>query len=82
MHTEHDLVRLADIYASAKELTETTVSSRVFADSKRLAAIRSGKGITLRRFNDALRWFSANWPDGAEWPAGVARPVVQSEAAQ
>jgi hypothetical protein len=82
MHTEADLVLLADLYASANGLAEATVSSRVFDDSKRLAAIRSGKGITLRRFNDALRWFSNNWPESVDWPTGVTRPPIASEAAQ
>lgn len=23
-----------------------------------------------------MKWFSDNWPDGAEWPADVARPAL------
>lgn len=73
------LLIVADAYRKALKIEERTVSSRVFGDGKKLSALRSGSDITLTRFNDALRWFSANWPEKAKWPAAVARPV--SEAA-
>ncbi|ASY56463.1 hypothetical protein SS05631_c15270 [Sinorhizobium sp. CCBAU 05631] len=61
---------------------EKTVSNRVFSDSKKLGAMRAGGDITVGRFNAAMRWFSVNWPEEAEWPAGVPRPVLQAEAAE
>jgi hypothetical protein len=78
MPTHDDLLTLADAYASLTGASETTISSRVFDDSKKLAALRVGKDITLRRFNAALAWFSANWPHGAEWPREVSRPAPSS----
>jgi hypothetical protein len=80
MATEHDIVLLAEAYAAATGNSVNTVSTKVFADGKRVNAIREGKGITLRRFNDALAWFSANWPENAVWPATVTRPFPQEAA--
>lgn len=74
------LIVVADAYQKAAGIAETTVSSRVFGDGKKLAALRAGSDITLTRFNDALRWFSVNWPKGARWPSIIARPSVEEAA--
>ena len=74
------LLTLADAFIAATSVKEVTLSHRVFGDSKKLAAIRSGADITLGRFNAALEWFSANWPEGAEWPEGIARPTTEQAA--
>lgn len=68
------LLMLADEFERVTRLSDTTLSSRMFKDSKKLAALRSGSDITTVRFNDAVMWFSENWPEGAEWPSGMARP--------
>ncbi|MGN6775849.1 hypothetical protein [Rhizobium sp.] len=75
LNIEH-ILKVADEYRRAASVEEKTVSSRVFQDSKKLGAIRSGSDITVGRYNAALEWFSANWPDGAEWPHSVPRPEV------
>lgn len=74
------LLAVADAYKAATSLEDVTVSHRVFGDSKKLAALRADADITLGRFNAALHWFSANWPEGAEWPTGVNRPATQDAA--
>lgn len=74
------LLSVVDAYRLATGTEDKTVSSRVFADSKKLAALRSGSDLTVSRFNDALRWFSANWPDEAAWPLDVDRPFVEQAA--
>ena len=78
------LITVADTYREASRIEDKTVSFRVFQDSKKLSAIRAGSDITVGRYNAALSWFSANWPDGAEWPEGVPRPVADAttEAAE
>lgn len=68
------LLDVADAYARISGIEEKTVSNRVFQDSKKLAAIRDGSDITVGRFNSALAWFAANWPEGGVWPSGVHRP--------
>lgn len=75
-----DVLTLAERFAKASGVKLVTVSSRVFNDSKKLAAIRdSGADLTLERFNSAIRWFSDNWPADLDWPSDVVRP--QREAA-
>lgn len=77
------LTKLADAFIAAiPDLKEVTLSHRVFGDSKKLAAIRDGADITVSRFNAAVMWFSENWPEDAEWPEGVAKPVPTQEAAE
>ena len=80
LNIEH-LIAVADEYGRAANVEEKTVSSRVFQDSKKLAAIRGGSDITVGRHNAALAWFSANWPDGAEWPHSTPRPQAAENAA-
>ncbi|HWK65368.1 MAG TPA: hypothetical protein VNS34_10530 [Rhizobiaceae bacterium] len=74
------LLGLADAFIAATSVKEVTLSHRVFGDSKKLTAIRNGADITVGRFNAAIAWFSANWPEDADWPANVARPVVENAA--
>lgn len=71
-----DLLALADEYLRVDPVEDKTLSSRVFADSKKLASLRSTGDITTTRFNAAVQWFSDNWPEGAVWPKGIARPKV------
>jgi hypothetical protein len=75
----HDLTSVADAYRLSLNIEEKTVSSRVFADSKKLAAIRAGADITVGRYNAAMIWFSTNWPDHAQWPDNVPRPHVMED---
>lgn len=76
-----NLLALADAYAEAAQVNTTTVSWRVFNDSKKLKAIREGADIQVGRFEGAVQWFSDNWPEGHAWPESVERPVARSEAA-
>ena len=75
MNTAH-ILTLADAYKAALGLEDKTVSSRVFDDSKKLTAIRTGSDLTVSRFNAAIRWFDENWPEDAEWPESVLRPIT------
>lgn len=74
------LVRAADAYGLALEIERSTVSWRLFGDGKKLAALVEGADIQVRRFEGAMRWLSANWPEGAVWPDGVPRPEVDDIA--
>ncbi|WP_076625334.1 hypothetical protein [Salipiger sp. D13] len=69
MQTIETLLAIADAYKRAAGVDhDSTVSHRVFGDSKKLGALRSGADITLRRFNEAMCWFEANWPAECELP--------------
>lgn len=68
------LLLVSDAFCASTGIAEATLSSRVFNDGKRLAAVRAGKDIGARRVERAMRWFSENWPEGADWPLLVPRP--------
>ena len=66
------LLAVADRYGALTGLPETTVSHRLFADTKRLGQMRNGGEITVGRFNGAMRWLAENWPDGSDLPDNLA----------
>lgn len=70
------LLTVADAYMAATSVKEVTLSHRLFGDSKKLTALREGADITVGRFNGAMRWFDENWPEAAEWPANVGKPMT------
>jgi len=73
-----ELLRRADAYKVAAGVSEdSTVSHRVFGDTKKLAALRHGADITVRRFNGAMQWFDSNWPSAT---ADSATAPTQFEA--
>ncbi len=74
------LLTLCKAYAIGTDCSDKTVSYRVFGDSKKITALKDGADITVSRFNDAIKWFSANWPDGLAWPKDVERPTVSGTA--
>lgn len=79
------LLVVARAYANATGLELSTVSWRVFGDTKKLPAIEAGADIQVRRYEKAIQWFSENWPEDARWPDEVARPEsipAQTEAVQ
>lgn len=76
------LVVLIETYCAAMKIAEATLSSRLFNDGKRIASIRGGSDIGVRRCREAMQWFSDNWPDVADWPDGVMRPEKMKEAAE
>lgn len=76
------LLLLARLYEAAQKIEASTVSWRVFNDSKKLDALRNGKDIQVRRLEAAILWFSENWPDGVDWPPEVPRPEPTTEPEQ
>lgn len=72
------LLALANAYATAESIELSTVSWRVFGDTKKLAALVDGGDIQVKRYERALVWFAENWPDGAQWPKVVSRPRAQA----
>ena len=65
---------VAGAYCAARGLSRSRVSTIVFGDGQKLDQIEGGADLTTRRYEAALRWFAANWPEGAPWPRGVPRP--------
>lgn len=77
MITELNFLSVVDAFLVAKNWKDATLSSYVFNDGKKITQLRSGKTITLTRLNDALRYLSLNWPENAEWPETVQRPILE-----
>lgn len=69
-------------FCKAARVTESTLSSRMFNDGKRIGQIRAGADIGVRRLEAGLIWLADNWPEGVDWPADIPRPVKKLEAAE
>jgi hypothetical protein len=68
------LLLVAQAFASARGVSLARVSTLAGNDGKILPRLAAGRDCTTRTYDAMLAWFSSNWPEGAEWPAGVDRP--------
>ena len=69
-----DLIRVAAAYGASQNLERSTVSWRLFGDSKKLDGLVGGADIQVRRYEAAMAWLSDNWPPACDWPVDVRRP--------
>jgi hypothetical protein len=70
-----EVLAVADAFACAKDLSEARVSTIVFNDGQRLRRVREeGADLRSRTIDNAIQWFSDNWPAHTPWPKGVKRP--------
>lgn len=88
-----NLLTLARVYCRAEGRKLSGVSWAVAGDNRFLDALaeRSGSrkandrrgSFTVRKYDQIVEWFSANWPDGVAWPAlavpDVSRPKRRAE---
>lgn len=77
-----ELLTLANAFALAKNVSLATIGQRCLNDSSFLVRVSAGSNFTFRTFDRVVAWFSANWPEGTEWPAEVKRPVREEAAAE
>lgn len=63
-----------EAYAKAQRIGLVTVGHRAAGDGRFFERLETGKTLTLRKYDEAMQWFSDHWPAGADWPAGVPRP--------
>lgn len=84
MMLRDQLVRVTDCYGAALGIGRQRVSTIVLNRGPTLDGLATGKkDVNTGTFERAMRWLSSNWPDGAVWPADVARPdPVVAEAAE
>ncbi|MER2535513.1 MAG: hypothetical protein ABTQ31_10170 [Rhizobiaceae bacterium] len=82
MQLKEQLLLVADRFAEASGIGRKRVSTIVLNGGAKLDAIAAGRDLTTGSFERAMLWFSANWPEGLDWPAGVPRPTLVSEAAE
>lgn len=75
------MLSVARTYCAATGVALSTASRRAFDESKLLDGLADGRtSPTLARADRALTWFSANWPENADWPDGVPRPALAESA--
>ena len=66
MVSKHQLLARIDAYKALTGISkDSVVSSRLFDDGKKIAALRGDGDITLGRFSAAMAWLDGNWPQGA-----------------
>ncbi|RVO40446.1 hypothetical protein CN093_11460 [Sinorhizobium meliloti] len=83
MTLREQLILVSDEFGRARGIGRQRVSTIVLNRGSTLDLLAQGRSdLNTGTFERAMIWFSENWPDGAEWPAGVARPVLQTEAAE
>lgn len=80
MRLTDQLLTVAQLYADARKLSASRVSTIVFGDGKIISRINDGADITTRRLEGAMAWFSSNWPDDVVWPETVQRPAASKLA--
>jgi hypothetical protein len=72
MLTKDDLLHVADQFRDLAGIEEeTTLSHRIFGDTKKLRQLREGSGITLERFNAAMQYLATRWPEGCALPEAL-----------
>lgn len=83
MTLKGQLIVVGDAFAKGAGISRARVSTIVLNRGATLEAIAAGRAdVTTGTFEKAMAWFSANWPEGAEWPAGVPRPAAPAGAAE
>ncbi len=70
-----NLIALFDAYTSATGAAQSSVSLYASGSGALLQRLRNGAGITVRRSERIVQWFSNHWPDGHPWPPGIERPA-------
>ena len=70
------LLSVVGAYCAATGHTESTVSTRFLGAGGRIKQIRGGSDMGSQRLARVIATFSAEWPDGAPWPADVPRPAA------
>lgn len=73
--TARQLVTLCDLFAQHTGRSISTVSRYATGSGETVARLCRGRTITTRRAERAFRFLSENWPELAEWPAGIPRPA-------
>ncbi|MBB3965932.1 hypothetical protein [Rhizobium metallidurans] len=81
MTLREQLITVSDIFAQARGIGRQRLSTIVLNRGSTLDRIADGDSdLTTGTFEKAMLYFSDNWPEGADWPASVPRPVAEEAA--
>ncbi|WP_144049202.1 hypothetical protein [Liberibacter crescens] len=67
---------MIETYCSAYRISETTLSTYIFNDGKRINSIRRGSDVGTRRLESAFRWLYDRWPENTPWPDNISHPDI------
>lgn len=71
------LLLVAGTYCQAERCELSTLSTWALNDGQSLPRVRDGGSLTVKNWERAMLWLSANWPDpapkGCAWPFQVPR---------
>lgn len=72
-----NLEQLAKLYAEAMGLKLATVAQKALGDWRFFERLdeQERASFTVRKYDAAVAWFAARWPNAVEWPKEIARPV-------
>ncbi|WP_234896401.1 hypothetical protein [Sinorhizobium meliloti] len=80
MNLRQQIITVADTFAEARGIGRKRVSTLVLNRGSKLDDIATGGDLATGTFERAMLWLSENWPEGAEWPSGVPRPILREAA--
>ena len=80
METNH-LTQLAAAFAAHVGRSEMTIARWCGVHTRLFKRLSEGKGCRVDTYNEALRGFSARWPDDLEWPRDIPRPDLKQRVA-
>lgn len=75
MDYRQQLLKLADDYSAGTGRSLARVATLVRNDGKFFKRLKLGAGCTMDTYERSLKWFSEHWPEGADWPVGIERPI-------
>ncbi|WP_180901966.1 hypothetical protein [Martelella soudanensis] len=76
-----NLVLVGDVFCAAKGIGRKRLSTLVLNRGSTLDRLASGDSdVTTGTYERAMIWFSDHWPEGADWPEGIERPVAEEAA--
>lgn len=74
------LLATARTYGELTECAMSTVSRRVKNNASFFSGIADpSKSFTARTYDEVMRWFADNWPDGAQIPLDLMKWMVATE---
>ena len=75
------LIDLASTYERLAGVTPSSSGKRALNDNTFFSRIAKGDGFNVKTFDRLVQWFSDQWPENAEWPADLPRPIAAEKAA-
>jgi hypothetical protein len=76
-----NLLCCARAYAETRKLQLSTLGRLAVNDARFFTNLEgTATTFTARKYDEVIRWFSAQWPSDQEWPHGIERPQPAESA--